>query len=146
MQLQLVMSLLAMSLGLDSRMGRTGGGGQVSTLGWDSKAASGLSYRKPLVGTGWAISLFRMNGLKTICPSEAPISGIEALFNQGTLETWPYNNIAIYAVRAIIYYVAPISTGSAGSNVGLVKFMSNSDGQHQSFAPNCFLCLIFTNR
>jgi len=61
-------------------------------------AASGLSYRNPLVGIGWAISLLRMNGLKTICPCEAPISGIEAL-----------------------YYIAPISTSSAGSNVGLVK-------------------------
>ena len=63
---QLVMSLLAMSLGLRfcaSRKGRTEGGGQVSTLGPGSMAASGLCCRKPLVGTVWAISLLLcMNG------------------------------------------------------------------------------------
>jgi len=44
------MSLLAMSLGFRlraSRKGGTGGGGRVSTLGPESMAASGLSYRKP---------------------------------------------------------------------------------------------------
>ena len=54
------MSLPAMSLGLRfcaSRKGGTGRGGRVSTLGPDDVAASGLGCRKPLVGTGWAISL-----------------------------------------------------------------------------------------
>ena len=38
---------------------------QVSTLGPGNMAASGLSCRKPLVGTGWAISLFfHTNGLR----------------------------------------------------------------------------------
>ena len=62
------MSLPAMSLGLRlcaSRKGGTGGGGQDSTLGPGNMAASGLSCRKPLVSTGWAISfLFCMNGLR----------------------------------------------------------------------------------
>ena len=65
---QLVMSLPAMSLGLRfcaSRMGETGGGERVSTLGPGNMAASGLSYRKPLVSTGWAISLLLCtNGLR----------------------------------------------------------------------------------
>ena len=55
-----------MSLGLRfcaSRKGGTGGGGWVSTLG-PGNMASGHSYRKPLVSTGWAISLFCMNGLR----------------------------------------------------------------------------------
>jgi len=57
---QLVMSLPAMSLRLRfcaSRKGGTGGGGRVSTMGPGDMAASGHSCRKPLVGTGWAISL-----------------------------------------------------------------------------------------
>jgi len=57
---QLVMSLLALSLGLRfcaSRKGGTGGGGRVSTMGPGDVAASGCSCRKPLVGTGWATSL-----------------------------------------------------------------------------------------
>ena len=37
--------------------GEEGEGGQVSTLGPDNMATSGLSYRKPLVSPGWAISL-----------------------------------------------------------------------------------------
>ena len=57
-----------MSLGLRfyaSRKGGTGGGGQVSTLTPGNMAASGLSCRKPLVGTGWAISLLLcMNSLR----------------------------------------------------------------------------------
>jgi len=65
---QLVMSLRAMSLGLRfcaSRKGGTGGGGRVSTLGPGNMAASGLSCRKPLVSTGWAISLLLCtNGLR----------------------------------------------------------------------------------
>ena len=65
---QLVMSLPAMSLGLRlcaSRKGGTGGGGLVSTLGPGNMAASGLSCRKHLVGTGWGISLLLcMNGLR----------------------------------------------------------------------------------
>ena len=39
-----------------SRKGGTGGGGRVSTLGPGNMAASGLSCRKSLVSTGWAIS------------------------------------------------------------------------------------------
>ena len=53
---QLVMSHPAMSLGLrfcTSRKGGTGGGGQVSPLGPGNMAASGLSYRKPLIGQDW---------------------------------------------------------------------------------------------
>ena len=61
------MSLPALSLGLrfcTSRKGGTGGGGQVSTMGPGNVAASGFSCRKPLVGTGWAISLLLCtNGL-----------------------------------------------------------------------------------
>ena len=66
--IQLVMSLLVMSQGLrfcTSRKGGTWRGGRVSTLGPGSMAASGLCYRKHLVSTGWAISLFlRTNGLR----------------------------------------------------------------------------------
>jgi len=54
------MSLLAMSFGDSfsfSRQGRTGGGEWVHPKGANSMAASGLGCRKPLVGTGWAISL-----------------------------------------------------------------------------------------
>jgi len=40
-----------------SRKGGTGGGGWVQLKGANSMATSGLSYRKPLVSTGWAISL-----------------------------------------------------------------------------------------
>ena len=62
------MSLPAISLGLrlcTSRKGGTGGGGQVSTLGPGNMAPSGLSYRKPLISTGWAISLLLcINGLR----------------------------------------------------------------------------------
>jgi len=65
---RLVMSLLVMSLGLRfcaSRNGGTGGGGRVSILGPVNMAASGLSYRKPLVSSGWAISLLLcMNRLR----------------------------------------------------------------------------------
>jgi len=53
---QLVISLPAMSLELRfcaSRKGGTGGGGRV--LGLGIMAASGLIYRKPLVGTGWVV-------------------------------------------------------------------------------------------
>ena len=57
-----------MSLGLRfcaSRKGGTGGGGWVSILVPGNMAATGLSCRKPLVGTGWAISLLLcMNGLR----------------------------------------------------------------------------------
>ena len=57
-----------MSLGLRfcaSRKGGTGGGGWVSTLGPGNMASSGLSCRKPLIGTGWAISLLLCtNGLR----------------------------------------------------------------------------------
>ena len=45
-----------------SRTGGTGGGGQVVTLACNSMAASGLGYRKPLVGTGWATSLKESSG------------------------------------------------------------------------------------
>ena len=42
-----------------------GGGGSISTLGPGNMAASGLSCRKPLVSTGWAISLLLCtNGLR----------------------------------------------------------------------------------
>ena len=62
------MSLPAMSLGLRfcaSRKGGTGGGGWVSILSPGNMAASGLSCRKPLGGTGCAISLLLcMNGLR----------------------------------------------------------------------------------
>ena len=62
------MSLPAKSLGLRfcaSRKGGTGGGGWVSTLGPSNMAASGLSCRKPLGSTGWAISLLLYtNGLR----------------------------------------------------------------------------------
>ena len=65
---QLVMSLPVMSLGLRfcaSRKGVTRGGGWVSTLGPGKMTASGLSCRKYLVGTGWAISLLLCtNGLR----------------------------------------------------------------------------------
>ena len=45
-----------------SRKGGTGGGGQVQQ---SAKLASGFGCRKPLVGTGWAISrLLCTNGLK----------------------------------------------------------------------------------
>jgi len=57
---QLVMSLLAMSLRLRfraSRKGGTGGGGRFSSLVPGNMTTSGLSCRKPLVSTGWAISL-----------------------------------------------------------------------------------------
>ena len=48
-----------------SRKGRTGGGEWVHTKGTNSMAASELSCRKPLVGTGWAISLLLCtNGLR----------------------------------------------------------------------------------
>ena len=54
-----------MSLGLKfctNRKVGTGGGGW---KGANSMAASGLSRRKPLVDTGWAISLLiYMNGLR----------------------------------------------------------------------------------
>ena len=36
--------------------GGTGGGRWVPTLGQVNVAASGLCFRKPLVGTGWATS------------------------------------------------------------------------------------------
>ena len=52
------MSLPARSLGLKILQGGTGGGGWVPLKGANSVAASGLSCRKPSVGTGWAISLF----------------------------------------------------------------------------------------
>ena len=55
-----MMSLPTMSLGLRfcaSRKGGTEGGGRVSTLGPCNMAASGLSWRKPLISPGWAISL-----------------------------------------------------------------------------------------
>ena len=59
---------LAKSLGLRfcaSKKDRTGGGGRISTQGPDSMAASGLSCRKPFVGTGWDISfLLYTNGLR----------------------------------------------------------------------------------
>ena len=43
----------------------TEGGGRASTLGPGNVAASGLSCRKPLVGTGYAISLLLCtNGLR----------------------------------------------------------------------------------
>jgi len=59
---ELMMLLLAMSLGLrlgTSRKGGTGGGGWVSAQGWNQMGqdASGLGCRKAMVGTGWAISL-----------------------------------------------------------------------------------------
>ena len=55
---RLVMSLLVMSLFvLHQQKGWGRGGGRVSTLGQDSMAAYGLSYRKRLISTGWAISL-----------------------------------------------------------------------------------------
>ena len=64
------MSLLAISLGLrlcGSRKGGTGKDGQISTLGPDRVAVSGLSGRKPLVGTWWAISLLLCtNGLRKV--------------------------------------------------------------------------------
>ena len=64
----LVMYLLAMSLGLRfcaSSKGGTGGGGWAHPKGANSMAASGLSYRKALVGTGLAIFLLLcMNRLR----------------------------------------------------------------------------------
>jgi len=67
---QLVISLLAISLGLRfcaSRKGGTGGDGRV--LGLGNMAASGLIYRKPLVGTGWVghFSPTCTNGLRKRC-------------------------------------------------------------------------------
>ena len=56
----LVMSLLAMCLGLRFCASRKGGAGEgewVHPKGANSMAASGLGCRKALVGTGWAISL-----------------------------------------------------------------------------------------
>jgi len=47
-----------------SRKGGIGGGRWVYPKGTNSMAASGLSYRKHLVGTGLAISLLYMNGLR----------------------------------------------------------------------------------
>ena len=62
------MSLPALSLGLrfcTSRKGGTEGGGWVSTLGPGNTTASGLSCRKTLVSTGWAVSLLLCtNGLR----------------------------------------------------------------------------------
>ena len=62
---ELVMSLLAMSLGLSSsasrkgRQGEVGGFQHLGEIYACSMPVSGLScrIRKPLVGTGWAISL-----------------------------------------------------------------------------------------
>ena len=47
-----------------SRKVGTRGGGWVHPKGVNSMAASGLGCRKALVGTGWAISLLCMNGLR----------------------------------------------------------------------------------
>ena len=47
-----------------SRKGRAGESGRVSTLAWDSMAASGLSCRKPLVGPGPFLSSFIRMGLE----------------------------------------------------------------------------------
>ena len=62
------MSLPAMSLGLRfcvSRKGGTGGGGWVHLKGAKRMAASGLTFRSDLVGTGRAISiLFGINGVR----------------------------------------------------------------------------------
>ena len=58
---------LSLAMSCASRKGGTGGGGQISTLGPGNMAASGLSCRKLLVSTGWAISislLLCMNGLR----------------------------------------------------------------------------------
>ena len=57
-EVELVMSLLAMSLGLGLHQ-QKGQLGQREVVGCtQSMAASGLGYRKALVGTVWAISLF----------------------------------------------------------------------------------------
>ena len=60
--------VIAMSWGLwfcVDRKGGTGGGGWVHSKGAKSTAAPGLSQRKHLVGTGWAISLLLCtNGLR----------------------------------------------------------------------------------
>ena len=48
--------------------GQDRGRRRVSILAQDSMAASGFSYRKPLVGTGWDISLL----LSSISDSKAP--------------------------------------------------------------------------
>jgi len=61
-EVELVMSLLATSLGLGlhQQKGQDRGGGWVHPKGTNSMAASGLAwpFKKALVGTGWAISLF----------------------------------------------------------------------------------------
>ena len=63
---------------MPAKEGGTVGGGRVSM------AASGLSCRKPLISTGWAISLlFCTNGLR------ASISGSEAIFLLGKGDHWP---------------------------------------------------------
>ena len=69
------MSLLAMSFGdrfCFSRKGGTGECGWVHLKGAKSMAASGLGCRKPLVGTGWAISLLLCtNGLRKLFSGHA---------------------------------------------------------------------------
>ena len=62
-------------------LGGTGGGGWVSLKGANanSMAKSGLSFRKILVGTGWAVSLLLCTNGQRKQPF-CPISGSEAFF------------------------------------------------------------------
>ena len=52
-----MISLVAMSFRGMSRKDRTGEGVGVHLKGANNMAMSGLSFRKPLVGTGWFVSL-----------------------------------------------------------------------------------------
>ena len=65
-----------MSLGFK---GRERGGWWVSLLGWDNMAASGVAYRKALVGTGWTISLKELKNRKRgRLRNEANVMNIES--------------------------------------------------------------------
>ena len=90
------MSLLAMSFGLRfcaSENGRTEGGGRDSTLGPGNMAASGLSRRKPLARTGWAISLLLCtNELRKWCSGHIHVGPpflAVSLFSLCSGDHWP---------------------------------------------------------
>ena len=80
------MPILVMSFGdrfCMSLKGGTGGGGWVHPQGANSMVASGLSYRKTLVGTEWFISvLVGINGLsnKPFHLAGPPFPGFRAHF------------------------------------------------------------------
>jgi len=111
------MSLPAMSFGLRfcaSENGGTEGGGRDSTLGPGNMAASGLSRRKPLARTGWAISLLLWaNELRKWCSGHIHVGPpflAVSLFSLCRGDHWPSQDYC-KLVRQWVWFESRVCTG-----------------------------------